>query len=74
MDKVTVDRGPRICLGLLPALCFFALAVLFVSYAADRNAIREAESLLRDVQKVELNRTTGEEVHRILGLSGRTVN
>ena len=59
---------------MLYALFLFAAAALFGVYAANLHALRQAESLIRDVQTVELNGSTPEDVHRILARSGRVVN
>lgn len=51
-----------------------SLAALSGVYTVNFYTLRQAESLIRDVQTVDLNRSTVEDVQRILARLGRAVN
>jgi hypothetical protein len=73
-DGMNASRSRRVFLGLSAALAFLVVAALSGLYAVNRYTLRRADSLIRDVQKIDLNRSTAEDVQRILAQSGRVVN
>jgi hypothetical protein len=73
-DTGIPSRLPRILLSLLVFLFLLSIAAVCVTYAVNFCTLRQADSFVREVQGVELNRSTTEDVQRILARTRRPVS
>ena len=69
-DTGIPSRLPRILLNLSVYFFLLSISAVCVIYAMNFYALRQADALIRAVQGVELNRSTAEDVRRVLARTG----
>src|SRR5271170_7960665 len=73
-DTGIPSRLRRILLNLFVFLFLLSISAVCVIYALNFYMLRQADSLVRAVQGVELNWSSAEDVRRILARTGRPVS